>query len=110
MSRPRCLLPQVLVDLSCGSGLFARRFAKSGRFAGVVATDFSENMLRQAKQNFDADTSISPRCCPLSERSAARRIRILWQQNLSFCRACVIGPSSCLPGKKARVPASLGKQ
>ena len=55
---------QVLVDLSCGSGLFARRFAKSGRFAGVVATDFSENMLRQAKQNFDADSSINPRCGP----------------------------------------------
>jgi len=57
---------QVLVDLSCGSGLFARRFAKSGRFAGVVATDFSENMLRQAKQKFDADSSIEPRYGPPS--------------------------------------------
>ena len=63
---------QVLVDLSCGSGLFARRFAKSGRFAGVVATDFSENMLRQAKQNFDADSSIDPRCGSLSDVGAAR--------------------------------------
>ena len=38
---------QVLVDMSCGSGLFTRRFAKSGQFAGVVAADFSESMLEQ---------------------------------------------------------------
>ncbi|KAK9100496.1 hypothetical protein Scep_023926 [Stephania cephalantha] len=37
----------VLVDASCGSGLFSRKFAKSGKYAGVVALDFSENMLRQ---------------------------------------------------------------
>ena len=38
---------RVLVDMSCGSGLFSRRFAASGRFAGVVAADFSESMLLQ---------------------------------------------------------------
>ncbi|KAM5548078.1 hypothetical protein ABKV19_002170 [Rosa sericea] len=37
----------VLVDVSCGSGLFAQRFAKSGTYSGVVALDFSENMLLQ---------------------------------------------------------------
>lgn len=37
----------VLVDVSCGSGLFARKFAKSGTYSGVVALDFSESMLRQ---------------------------------------------------------------
>ncbi|KAM5574281.1 putative methyltransferase [Rosa sericea] len=37
----------VLVDVSCGSGLFAIRFAKSGTYSGVVALDFSENMLLQ---------------------------------------------------------------
>jgi hypothetical protein len=31
---------ETLVDMSCGSGLFTRRFLKSGRFAGVVAADF----------------------------------------------------------------------
>ncbi|CAL0330458.1 unnamed protein product [Lupinus luteus] len=36
-----------LVDVSCGSGLFSRKFAKSGTYSGVVALDFSENMLRQ---------------------------------------------------------------
>ncbi|KAF3453042.1 hypothetical protein FNV43_RR03475 [Rhamnella rubrinervis] len=37
----------LLVDVSCGSGLFSRKFAKSGTYSGVVALDFSENMLRQ---------------------------------------------------------------
>ncbi|XP_050378267.1 uncharacterized methyltransferase At2g41040, chloroplastic-like [Argentina anserina] len=37
----------VIVDVSCGSGLFAMRFAKSGTYSGVVALDFSENMLLQ---------------------------------------------------------------
>ncbi|KAI3978519.1 hypothetical protein MKX01_015694 [Papaver californicum] len=36
-----------IIDASCGSGLFSRRFAKSGLFSLVVALDFSENMLRQ---------------------------------------------------------------
>lgn len=37
----------VLLDASCGSGLFSRRFAKSGAFREVVALDFSASMLRQ---------------------------------------------------------------
>eukprot|EP00887_Chlorella_sp_A99_P007194 scaffold2.g7194.t1 len=41
---------EVLVDMSCGSGLFSRRFLASRRFAGVVAADFSESMLQQTKQ------------------------------------------------------------
>ena len=41
---------KVLVDASCGSGLFTRRFAKSGEYGCVVALDFSDAMLRQARQ------------------------------------------------------------
>ncbi|XP_068641178.1 uncharacterized methyltransferase At1g78140, chloroplastic-like [Aristolochia californica] len=37
----------ILVDASCGSGLFARRFAKSETYSQVIAMDFSENMLKQ---------------------------------------------------------------
>lgn len=37
----------LLVDVSCGSGLFSRKFAKCGTYSGVIALDFSENMLRQ---------------------------------------------------------------
>lgn len=57
-----CLLLQVLLDMSCGSGLFSRRFVKSGRFSGVIAADFSDNMLRQAAQYFSEDRTLSPRC------------------------------------------------
>ncbi|KAI3430392.1 hypothetical protein D9Q98_004987 [Chlorella vulgaris] len=47
-----------LVDMSCGSGLFTRRFLRSNRFASVVAADFSESMLGQARQFLVEDPSI----------------------------------------------------
>ena len=37
---PQPAYGETLVDMSCGSGLFTRRFLKSNRFAGVVAADF----------------------------------------------------------------------
>ncbi|CAN4113112.1 unnamed protein product [Withania somnifera] len=48
----------VLVDVSCGSGLFSRKFAKSGAYSRVVALDFSENMLRQCFDFIKNDDSI----------------------------------------------------
>jgi len=39
----------VLLDMSCGSGLFTRRFAASGAYAQVVGADFSEAMLQEAQ-------------------------------------------------------------
>jgi SAM-dependent methyltransferase len=51
---------ETLVDMSCGSGLFSRRFLKSGRFAGVIAADFSESMLGQAKQYLNEDPTLDP--------------------------------------------------
>nr|XP_008336951.2 uncharacterized methyltransferase At2g41040, chloroplastic-like isoform X2 [Malus domestica] len=48
----------VLVDVSCGSGLFSRKFAKSGTYSGVVALDFSENMLRQSYEFFKRDPTL----------------------------------------------------
>ena len=54
----------VLLDVSCGSGLFSRRFAKSDLFSTVVASDYSENMLRQCyqfiKQDKDLDKAYVP--------------------------------------------------
>ncbi|KAI3805427.1 hypothetical protein L1987_27793 [Smallanthus sonchifolius] len=47
-----------LVDVSCGSGLFSRKFAKSGTYSKVVALDFSENMLRQTYDFIKADDTI----------------------------------------------------
>ncbi|KAL3629646.1 hypothetical protein CASFOL_026868 [Castilleja foliolosa] len=48
----------VLVDVSCGSGLFSRKFAKSGAYSRVVALDFSENMLRQCFDFIKNDDTI----------------------------------------------------
>lgn len=42
---------RVLLDASCGSGLFTRRFAASGAFGRVVGLDFSEAMLTQARRD-----------------------------------------------------------
>jgi hypothetical protein len=42
--------PPVLVDASCGTGLFTRLFARSGEFSGVVALDYSETMLRETRR------------------------------------------------------------
>eukprot|EP00959_Pyramimonas_sp_CCMP1952_P192030 4015087-Pyramimonas_sp.AAC.1 len=38
----------ILIDASCGSGLFTRRFVQSGKYDQVVALDFSDSMLQQA--------------------------------------------------------------
>jgi hypothetical protein len=40
----------VLVDASCGTGLFTRLFARSGAFSGIVALDYSETMLRETRR------------------------------------------------------------
>lgn len=48
----------VVVDVSCGSGLFSRKFAKSGVYSRVVALDFSENMLRQCYDFIKIDDSV----------------------------------------------------
>ena len=46
---------KILLDLSCGSGLFARRFVRSGVFSGVIAADYSEAMLRTAAAGLRSD-------------------------------------------------------
>ena len=40
----------VLLDASCGSGLFTRRFAVSNRYAAVIGLDYSEAMLLEADE------------------------------------------------------------
>uniref|UniRef100_A0A0D9WSL1 Methyltransferase type 11 domain-containing protein n=1 Tax=Leersia perrieri TaxID=77586 RepID=A0A0D9WSL1_9ORYZ len=48
----------ILLDVSCGSGLFTRKFAKSGSYSGVIALDFSENMLRQCYEFIQQDDTL----------------------------------------------------
>lgn len=54
-----------LLDLSCGSGLFSRRFAASPLFDGVIAADYSESMLRTAAAGLQADGVPAGRYLPL---------------------------------------------
>lgn len=65
MMRPMGQLLQVLLDMSCGSGLFSRRFAASRRFSGVIAADYSESMLRQVQQNFESSGFVNDGCASL---------------------------------------------
>ena len=58
----------ILVDVSCGSGLFSRKFAKSGTYSKVIALDFSENMLRQCYEFVKQDPSILTRWSSFSSR------------------------------------------
>ena len=44
----------VLLDASCGSGLFTRRFAASSDYAAVVGLDFSAAMLLEADERMRA--------------------------------------------------------
>ena len=47
-----------LIDLSCGSGLFTRRFAGSGKFQAVIAADYSETMLKQTADLMAQDSGV----------------------------------------------------
>lgn len=60
LDKPKALPEEgnVLVDLSCGSGLMARRFAASRRFDRVLALDLSAAMLQEALQRA-ADSNLS---------------------------------------------------
>ncbi|EWM24600.1 phosphatidylethanolamine n [Nannochloropsis gaditana] len=41
-----------VIDLSCGSGLTARRLCRSRKWKRVIAADFSESMLRETRRRF----------------------------------------------------------
>lgn len=43
--------PEVVVDISCGSGIMARRLVKSGEYKQAIALDYSELMLKELQQN-----------------------------------------------------------
>jgi len=61
-----------LLDASCGSGLFTRRFVKGSDYRRVVALDFSESMLQQVCSRLPVFACLlSPACIP--PRAAARR-------------------------------------
>jgi len=50
---------KVLVDMSCATGLFTRRFAKSGKYKRVLGCDYSESMLDEARRRINRDRDLS---------------------------------------------------
>lgn len=61
-----------LVDMSCGSGLFTRKFLQSGEFSNVIAVDYSESMLRETLDLIQQDPSIQQYSYTLVQADAAR--------------------------------------
>lgn len=49
---------KVIVDMSCATGLFTRRFAKSGNYKRVLGCDYSESMLQEARRRIQADSEL----------------------------------------------------
>ena len=49
----------VVVDMSCATGLFTRRFTKSGEYDRVIACDYSDSMLTEARRRIRADSDIA---------------------------------------------------
>ncbi|KAL7563716.1 hypothetical protein ACA910_004114 [Epithemia clementina (nom. ined.)] len=49
---------RVLVDMSCATGLFTRRFAQSGLYKRVLGCDYSASMLDEARRRIEADPKL----------------------------------------------------
>ncbi|NMG06554.1 class I SAM-dependent methyltransferase [Brasilonema sp. UFV-L1] len=49
----------IVADISCGTGIMARRLALSGRYKHIIALDYSESMLAQLQQKMKLE-GISP--------------------------------------------------
>ncbi|ACI65168.1 predicted protein [Phaeodactylum tricornutum CCAP 1055/1] len=50
---------KTLVDMSCATGLFTRRFAKSGKYARVLGCDYSASMLNEAHTRIQANPRLN---------------------------------------------------
>jgi ubiquinone/menaquinone biosynthesis C-methylase UbiE len=48
----------VLVDMSCATGLFTRRFAASQNYARVLGCDYSESMLLEARRRIQSEPKL----------------------------------------------------
>lgn len=51
--------PTTIVDMSCATGLFTRRLAKSNMYDRVIACDYSDSMLTEARRRIVADKDLS---------------------------------------------------
>lgn len=98
----------VLLDVSCGSGLFTRRFAASGQFRHVVASDYSEAMLGQARRADTADWSTHP--LPGHTDTGWEASGASSSSSGAYTRCCAIPPAARVPlrsaGRHERRPVS----
>jgi len=51
--------PNVVVDMSCATGLFTRRFAGADEYDRVIGCDYSESMLTEARRRIRMDSQLS---------------------------------------------------
>jgi ubiquinone/menaquinone biosynthesis C-methylase UbiE len=49
----------VLIDMSCATGLFTRRFALSNKYDRVIGCDYSPSMLSEARRRIESDPKLS---------------------------------------------------
>ena len=49
----------VVVDMSCATGLFTRRFAATDKYGRVLGCDYSEAMLTEARRRIEAESKLS---------------------------------------------------
>jgi len=50
--------PEVVIDMSCATGLFTRRLAKGGDYKRVLGCDYSDSMLSEARRRIEADSDL----------------------------------------------------
>ena len=50
-----------VVDMSCATGLFTRRLAKSNKYGRVLGCDYSDSMLQEARRRINADPELRER-------------------------------------------------
>ena len=49
----------VVVDMSCATGLFTRRFAAEDKYGRVLGCDYSESMLTEARRRIDGERKLN---------------------------------------------------
>eukprot|EP00557_Chaetoceros_sp_GSL56_P008028 CAMPEP_0176491590 /NCGR_PEP_ID=MMETSP0200_2-20121128/8517_1 /TAXON_ID=947934 /ORGANISM="Chaetoceros sp., Strain GSL56" /LENGTH=403 /DNA_ID=CAMNT_0017889037 /DNA_START=104 /DNA_END=1315 /DNA_ORIENTATION=+ len=54
----RPINPDVVIDMSCATGLFTRRLVKGGDYKRVIGCDYSESMLNEARRRIRADADL----------------------------------------------------
>eukprot|EP00979_Chaetoceros_neogracilis_P017803 scaffold10272_cov276-Chaetoceros_neogracile.AAC.37 len=52
------LNPDVVVDMSCATGLFTRRLASGGDYKRVIGCDYSDSMLSEARRRIETDNEL----------------------------------------------------